>query len=373
VAVLLPLEILFSPLQKFSEAVVPSEVEDGDKWKGPLKKIVSPLTAELIIANKDVMKAVAKGSTTCEDIYKTHEAGFQGTYEKGLIKSTSSMAWGNGEKYSVEPLFYDKYATMREDVTSAIVTLVISLIGLCSCMYFLVKVLSYITRNSNQAMLKKAASMDPYVAILVGTGITILVQSSSVTTSVLTPLAATDIIFLEQMLPLTLGANIGTTATGILASLVSTKPEAVQIAICHLSFNILGILIWFGPPIPCPDSNGRGVLCCPWSKGWSYVWPVPFPYTKANGKQLQMSDVPLNFARTLGKCTRVWQTFPVYYILFMFALLPGMLFGISSLFQGKAAFKALGVICVVILAVALLRLIYWGYKEQGFTKMQVSI
>merc|ERR1719454_1822868 len=138
-------------------------------------------------------------------------------------------------------------------MTSATVTLIISLIGLCTCMYCLVKTLSYITQNSNQAMLKKAASMDPYIAIGVGTAITILVQSSSITTSVLTPLAASDIISLEQMLPLTLGANIGTTATGILASLVSSKPEAVQIAICHLSLNVIGILLWYGPPIPCPS------------------------------------------------------------------------------------------------------------------------
>merc|ERR1719454_2866216 len=146
-------------------------------------------------------------------------------------------------------------------MTSATVTLIISLIGLCTCMACLVKILSYITQNSNQAMLKKAASMDPYFAIVVGTGITLFVQSSSITTSVLTPLAASDIISLEQMLPLTLGANIGTTATSILASLVSSKVEAVQIAICHVSFNVLGILIWYGPPIPCPDGDGRGVLC----------------------------------------------------------------------------------------------------------------
>merc|ERR1719454_1512822 len=138
-------------------------------------------------------------------------------------------------------------------MTSATVTLIISLIGLCTCMACLVKTLSYITQNSNQAMLKKAASMDPYIAIGVGTAITILVQSSSITTS--------DLTSLEQMLPLTLGANIGTTATGILASLVSSKVEAVQIAICHVSFNVLGILIWYGPPIPCPDGDGRGVLC----------------------------------------------------------------------------------------------------------------
>lgn len=50
------------------------------------------------------------------------------------------------------------------------------------------------------------------------------------------------------MLPLTLGANIGTTFTAILASLVSTKTSAIQIALCHFFFNIFGILIWF--PIP---------------------------------------------------------------------------------------------------------------------------
>ena len=45
--------------------------------------------------------------------------------------------------------------------------------------------------------------------MVLGCGITILVQSSSITTSVLTPLAGLDIISLEVMLPITLGANIG--------------------------------------------------------------------------------------------------------------------------------------------------------------------
>ena len=50
------------------------------------------------------------------------------------------------------------------------------------------------------------------------------------------------------MLPLTLGANIGTTVTGLLAALVSGKVEALQVALCHLFFNISGIIIWY--PIP---------------------------------------------------------------------------------------------------------------------------
>jgi sodium-dependent phosphate cotransporter len=376
VAVLLPIELITGLLENFSETVMPSDVPDGDKWKGPLKKIVSPLTAELIIANKDIMKNVAKGKATCKEVYATHEEGFTGDYMKGLIKSTSSMKSiykkGDGEEgeYEVIPLFYDKYATQDEDIASASATLAIAIIGLCTCMYCLVKVLSYITRNSNQAMLKKAASMDPYIAIGVGTGITLLVQSSSITTSVLTPLAASDIISLEQMLPLTLGANIGTTATGILASLVSSKPEAVQIAICHLSFNCIGILLWFGPPIPCPSEGGRGICCL---SNFDYFWPVPFPYKKADGKQLQMKDVPLNFARFLGGMTRVWQTFPLYYILFMFVVLPGILFGVSTLYAGSPAFQALGVMATTVLILIILRLAFWLIKQDGFTKVSEGL
>merc|ERR1712167_286677 len=133
--------------------------------------------------------------------------------------------------------------------------------------------------------------------------------------------------------------------------------------------NILGILIWFGPPIPCQDSDGRGVLCSMGYPGWSYFWPVPFPYKKANGKQLQMRDIPLNLARALGRSTRVWQTFPVYYILFMFVALPGLLFGISSLFEGNAAFQALGVVLSTLIVLVFLRILWFGYKQDGFNKI----
>merc|ERR1711939_697580 len=107
VAVLLPIELIVGLLQNFSEALMPSEVDDGSKWKGPLKKIVSPMTAELIIANKDIMKNVAKGKATCDEVYATHAEGFTGDYQKGLIKSTSSMkSIYKSEEYEVKPLFY---------------------------------------------------------------------------------------------------------------------------------------------------------------------------------------------------------------------------------------------------------------------------
>ena len=70
----------------------------------------------------------------------------------------------------------------------------------------------------------------------------LVVQSSSITTSVLTPLVGLGVIQLEQMFPLTLGANIGTTVTGLLAAMVTDSVEALQVALAHLFFNIFGIM-----------------------------------------------------------------------------------------------------------------------------------
>merc|ERR1712113_1242209 len=97
-------------------------------------------------------------------------------------------------------------------------------------------------------LIRYSLKVNDYLAIVIGMCITIIVQSSSVTTSALTPLCGIGVLPLLKMLPLTLGANIGTTCTALIASLVSLKFGAVQIALCHLWFNIFGILIWF--PVP---------------------------------------------------------------------------------------------------------------------------
>merc|ERR1719247_2701827 len=108
--------------------------------------------------------------------------------------------------------------------------------------------LKLIFMTKANAMIRYSLKLNDYIALLIGIGITILVQSSSVTTSALTPLCALGVLPLVKMLPLTLGANIGTTCTALIASLVSLKFGAVQIALVHLLFNITGILIWFPAP-----------------------------------------------------------------------------------------------------------------------------
>jgi len=81
-------------------------------------------------------------------------------------------------------------------------------------------------------------------ALFWGFFITSIAQSSSMTTSLLIPLIAGGIVTLEAAFPFTLGANIGTTFTAIMASFATHNPAAITVAFTHLLFNITGTAIF---------------------------------------------------------------------------------------------------------------------------------
>ena len=99
--------------------------------------------------------------------------------------------------------------------------------------------------NAINSILGKGAGS---AALLVGMVMTIAVQSSSITTSILVPLVAAGVLTLENAFPVTLGANIGTTITALLASIAADSPDALVIALAHVTFNVLGILIVYPWP-----------------------------------------------------------------------------------------------------------------------------
>ncbi len=74
---------------------------------------------------------------------------------------------------------------------------------------------------------------------------TAVIQSSSVTTSLVVPLVGAGLLTLRKIYPYILGANIGTVVTAILASLVTGSFVGVQAALAHLTFNLLGICVWY--------------------------------------------------------------------------------------------------------------------------------
>ncbi len=85
----------------------------------------------------------------------------------------------------------------------------------------------------------------PLLGILASAAFTALVQSSSATTGVIIALALQGFVTLEAGIALIFGANIGTCVTALLAAI--GKPRAaVQAALVHVLFNVLGVLIWLG-------------------------------------------------------------------------------------------------------------------------------
>jgi sodium-dependent phosphate cotransporter len=87
--------------------------------------------------------------------------------------------------------------------------------------------------------------------LLAGALVTILVQSSSTTTSLIVPLAGAGLLTLDRVYPFTLGANIGTCVTSLLAATAITgdmAAPALQIALVHLLYNTLGVVVIYGTP-----------------------------------------------------------------------------------------------------------------------------
>ncbi len=103
--------------------------------------------------------------------------------------------------------------------------------------------------RSMNAILGRGGGM---VAMVVGLLITVAVQSSSITTSILIPMSAAGVISLRNAYPVTLGANVGTTITALLAALAASRPEALTVGLVHTVFNISGIIVLYGIPFLRP-------------------------------------------------------------------------------------------------------------------------
>ncbi len=100
--------------------------------------------------------------------------------------------------------------------------------------------------RSMNALLSKGGG---FVALLLGIVITFAVQSSSITTSILIPMAGAGVITLRNAYPVTLGANVGTTITALLASLAASSPESLTVALAHTTFNVAGIVLLYVIPL----------------------------------------------------------------------------------------------------------------------------
>jgi len=110
----------------------------------------------------------------------------------------------------------------------------------------IVRVMRSAMKSRVEALVSRALAKNAFAAIVVGIVATVMVQSSSITTSLLVPLAGAGVLTLPQAFPVTLGANLGTTVTALLAAMAATGANAaagLTIALVHLLFNLTATVL----------------------------------------------------------------------------------------------------------------------------------
>ena len=126
--------------------------------------------------------------------------------------------------------------------------IILSVLLTFAMLFFIVKLLRSLVLENIQQYFDKYIFKSAARAMLFGILLTIMVQSSSITTSTIVPLAGAGVVRLHQLYPFTIGANVGTTVTALLASL-TLNVTAMVAGFAHLFFNIFGIVIIFLNPL----------------------------------------------------------------------------------------------------------------------------
>jgi sodium-dependent phosphate cotransporter len=143
-------------------------------------------------------------------------------------------------------------------------TLAAGVLLLFFALKLLVDLLKSLASSRAERILDRTLFRSALAAVGAGVVITVMVQSSSITTSVMVPLVGAGVVTLEQLFPFTIGANLGTTVTALLASLATGDPAAVSVALAHLLFNVLGTALIYPVPqiraIPLALARGLGTL-----------------------------------------------------------------------------------------------------------------
>ncbi|MBR3942506.1 MAG: Na/Pi cotransporter family protein, partial [Clostridia bacterium] len=84
---------------------------------------------------------------------------------------------------------------------------------------------------------------NPILGILVGAGLTAIIQSSSASVGILQALCSTGAVRYSNAIPIIMGQNIGTCVTAAISAIGANK-NAKRVAVVHLSFNVIGTLVF---------------------------------------------------------------------------------------------------------------------------------
>jgi len=239
--ILFPVEITFHPLLKLSTWLAHAFAGSGQaghelSFTGPVKAAVEPVA--------------------------------------GAIVDSLKSALGSGDRFV------------------GVVTLAVAAALLFFALVRLTRTMKKLLMGKLSVIFNRTLKSGGVIGIAVGAIATGIVQSSSVTTSLLVPLVAAGLIDVAQAFPLTLGANIGTTVTAVLASLTGNV-AGVIVAFEHVLFNVLGVAI---------------------------IYPYP-----------PLRRIPIKMALWLGGVARRSRKFAIIYVILAFFVLPVLVIIVSRL------------------------------------------
>jgi len=182
----------------------------------------------------------------------------------------AAIKWGSKKVQLLSP---------DNDVLYIIISVVITFFML----YAIVKLLRSLVLEKVETFFDRYIFKTAIRAMAFGVLLTISVQSSSITTSTVIPLAGAGVLSIRQIYPFTLGANIGTTVTALLAS-ITLNVTAMVASFAHLFFNIFGIVL---------------------------IYANPF-----------LRDIPLKMSEIFAGLAQKSKFIPIVYLLVMFFLIP---------------------------------------------------
>jgi len=190
-----------------------------------------------------------------------------------IFQNVGGVAFTSPVKMIIDPVTKSAQHLLLDtfgisDVLASIILLIVAILIVVFSLIYLVKTMRSLVINTTEKVIDRLLFRNTFTAFTLGMLLTAVIQSSAVTVSMVVGMVAAGFLDLNRAYPFTLGANIGTTITALLASLVTLNSESgaavntigLTVALSHLVFNIYGTMIFLPlrkVPIFCATKFGQ--------------------------------------------------------------------------------------------------------------------
>lgn len=190
-----------------------------------------------------------------------------------IFQNVGGIAFTSPVKMIIDPVTKSAQHLLLDtfgiaDVLASIILLIVAILIVVFSLIYLVKTMRSLVINTTEKVIDRLLFRNTFTAFTLGMLLTAVIQSSAVTVSMVVGMVAAGFLDLNRAYPFTLGANIGTTITALLASLVTLNSESgaavntigLTVALSHLVFNIYGTMIFLPlrkVPIFCATKFGQ--------------------------------------------------------------------------------------------------------------------